>query len=53
MNSRQRVMTALSHKEPAGFPSIGATCDLSIVVAGYEQLKAHFGIQGSNTLTSG
>ena len=53
MNHRQRVMAALSHKQPDRVPiDLAATRDSSVVVPGYERLKAHFGVSDSNILTS-
>ncbi len=53
MEHRKRVLAALSHREPDRVPiDLGATRDSSVVVAGYERLKAHFGVQSPNVLTS-
>lgn len=50
---RQRLMTALSHQEPDVVPiDLASTIDSSIVVEGYERLKAHFGVQSENVLTN-
>jgi len=53
MTHRQRVMAALSHQAPDMVPiDLGSTRNSSIVVEGYERLKAHFGIRAENTLIS-
>jgi hypothetical protein len=40
MTHRQRIVTALSHKEPDRTPTdLASTIDSSIVVEGYERLK--------------
>ena len=53
MTPRERVCAALSHRQPDRVPiDLGATRDSSIVVEGYERLKAHYGVQGDNRLTS-
>ncbi len=53
MTHRERVITALSHKEPDRVPiDLASTRDSSIVVEGYEQLKEYFGIVEENRLTS-
>lgn len=53
MTHRERVVAALSHREPDLVPiDFGGTRDTSIVIAGYERLKEHFGVQAPNTLTS-
>jgi uroporphyrinogen decarboxylase len=45
MTSRERVLCALNHREPDRVPlDLGGTHDSSIVVEGYERLKAHFGV---------
>ena len=45
MTSRERVLRALNHQEPDRVPlDLGGTHDSSIVVEGYERLKAHFGV---------
>jgi len=45
MTGRERVLCALNHREPDRVPlDLGGTHDSSIVVEGYEQLKAHFGV---------
>jgi len=53
MTHRERVLAALSHKEPDMVPiDLGSTRDSSIVVEGYERLKEHFGVEAENVLTS-
>ena len=53
MTHRERVIAALSHKEPDMVPlDFASTRDSSIVVEGYERLKRHFGVQAENVLTS-
>ena len=53
MTHRERVLAALSHQEPDVVPiDLASTIDSSIVVEGYERLKAHFGIVAENVLTS-
>jgi uroporphyrinogen decarboxylase len=45
MTSRDRVLRALNHQEPDRVPlDLGGTHDSSIVVEGYERLKAHFAV---------
>ncbi|MBD3304902.1 hypothetical protein GF339_00935 [candidate division KSB3 bacterium] len=51
MTHRERLVAALSHEQPDMVPiDLGGTADSSIVVEGYERLKAHFGIEAENTL---
>ncbi|MBC8235503.1 hypothetical protein H8E77_38640 [bacterium] len=53
MTHRERVIAALSHKEPDRIPiDLASTRDSSIVVEGYERLKEYFGIVEENRLTS-
>ena len=53
MTHRERVMAALSHRQPDRVPlDLGSTRDSSVVVEAYERLKAHFGVGGGATLTS-
>ena len=53
MTHRERVLEALNHRQPDRVPlDFGSTRDSSIVVEGYERLKAHFGFQDANVLTS-
>jgi uroporphyrinogen decarboxylase len=45
MTSRDRVLRALDHQEPDRVPlDLGGTHDSSIVVEGYDRLKAQFGV---------
>ena len=51
MTNRERVIAALSHKQPDLTPiDLGGTVNSSIVVEGYEKLKKHFGIEDENRL---
>jgi uroporphyrinogen decarboxylase len=51
MTHRQRLVTALSHQEPDVVPiDLASTIDSSIVVEGYEQLKARFGVETETML---
>ena len=53
MTSRERVVAALSHQEPDRVPmDLGSTIDSSIVVEGYDRLKAHLGVESENVLTN-
>jgi uroporphyrinogen decarboxylase len=53
MTHRQRLMTALSHQEPDVVPiDLASTIDSSIVVEGYQRLKAHFSVESENVLTN-
>ena len=53
MTHRERVLTALSHKEPDMVPiDLGATRNSSIVVGGYEKLKAYMGVKDKNRITN-
>jgi uroporphyrinogen decarboxylase len=53
MNHRERVMAALNHEVPDRTPiDLGGTRDSSIVVEGYERLKAYFGVEAENRITS-
>ena len=53
MTHRQRIVAALSHRQPDKVPiDLGSTRDSSIVLPGYERLKDHFGVQAPNVLTS-
>ena len=43
MTHRERVLAALSHREPDRVPiDLASTRDSSIVVEGYQRLKEHF-----------
>jgi uroporphyrinogen decarboxylase len=45
MTSRQRILTALSHRQPDRIPlDLGGTRNSTMVLEGYERLKTHFGI---------
>ena len=45
MTSRERVLAALSHRQPDRVPlDLGGTRNSTMVVEGYERLKAHYGI---------
>jgi uroporphyrinogen decarboxylase len=45
MTSRQRVLAALSHQQPDRVPlDLGGTRNSTMVVEGYERLKAHLGV---------
>ena len=51
MTHRERIIAALSHKQPDVVPiDLGGSRDSSIVVEGYEKLKKHFGIESENEL---
>jgi uroporphyrinogen decarboxylase len=51
MNSRERVLAALAHKEPDRVPvDFGSTWITTITIPTYERLKRHFGID-SPTVT--
>ena len=53
MTHRERVLAALSHREPDRVPiDLGSTRDSSMVVGVYEKLKKHFGIAEENRITS-
>ncbi|MHB1006356.1 MAG: uroporphyrinogen decarboxylase family protein [Chloroflexota bacterium] len=54
MTHRERVMAALNHQEPDRVPmDLGATRCTSIHVAGYQNLKAHFGVKAEDTIIDG
>lgn len=45
MTSRERIVAALSHRQPDRVPlDLGGTRNSSIVLEGYERLAAHFGV---------
>jgi len=45
LTSRERILKALNHEEPDRVPmDLGGTHDSSIVVEGYERLKAYFSV---------
>jgi uroporphyrinogen decarboxylase len=51
MTGRERVLAAVSFQEPDRVPlDLGGTRDSSIVVEGYERLKAHFGVSSPTEL---
>ncbi len=51
MTHRERVMAAVSHRQPDRVPiDFGGTRDSTIVVEGYERLKKHFGVEDGNKL---
>ena len=51
MTSRERMMAALSHRQPDRVPlDLGGTRNSSMVVEGYDRLKAHFGVQAETKL---
>jgi uroporphyrinogen decarboxylase len=53
MTHRERVAAALSHQEPDTVPiDLASTIDSSIVVEGYDRLKAHLDVQAGNVLTN-
>jgi uroporphyrinogen decarboxylase len=53
MNSRERVIEAINHRQPDRVPlDLGSTVNSSIVVEGYERLKQHFGVQTPTTITN-
>ena len=47
MTSRERVLAALSHRQPDRVPlDLGGTRNSTMVVEGYERLQRHFGLTG-------
>jgi len=51
LSHRERVLKALSHQEPDRVPfELGSTRNSSIHIAGWQKLKAHFGIKAEDTL---
>ena len=53
MTHRERVIAALSHKEPDKIPiDLASTRDSSIVVESYERLKEYFGVVEKDRITS-
>ncbi len=51
MTHRERLMAAVSHKQPDKVPiDLGGTRDSSIVVEGYQKLQEHFGLKGEPRL---
>ena len=53
MTHRERVVAALSHREPDQVPiDLASTIDSSIVLEGYERLKQAMGIEAENVLSN-
>ena len=53
LTHRERVLTALNHREPDRVPvDLGATRSTSIVVQAYEQLNRHLGAQRAAAASS-
>ncbi len=51
MNHRERLLAAVSHRQPDQVPiDLGGTRDSSLVVEAYDKLKKHFGIAAGNRL---
>ncbi len=51
LSHRERVIKTLRHQEPDRIPfDLGGTVCSSIHVAGYQKLKAHFGIEAEDTI---
>jgi uroporphyrinogen decarboxylase len=51
MTHRERVLAAVSHKQPDKVPiDLGGTRDSSLVVEAYEKVKNYFGLQDENKL---
>jgi len=51
MTHRERLMAAVSHKQPDKIPiDLGSTRDSSIVVEGYEKLKSYFNEKSDNKI---
>src|SRR5512138_2660719 len=51
MTRRERVLAAVSHKQPDKVPiDLGGTRDSSLVVEAYEQVKKYFGIKAEDRL---
>ena len=51
MNHRERLLAAVSHRQPDQVPiDLGGTRDSSLVVEAYDKLKKHFGIAEGNRL---
>ena len=50
MNSRERILAAINHKEPDRVPiDIGATLQTGIHAIAYTKLKEHLGMKGGHT----
>ena len=53
MTHRERVLCALSHREPDRVPlDFGGTIDTSISVGGYERLKRRYRFEAENRISS-
>ena len=53
MTHRERVLCALSHKQPDRIPlDLGSSRDSSIVASGYEKLKKRFNVNAKNIITN-
>ena len=51
MTGRERVLAVLAHEQPDRVPfDLAGTRDTTLVVEGYERLKAHFGIDAPTEL---
>ena len=51
MGHRERVLKALNHEEPDRVPlDLGGAAGSSLHINKYEELKAHFGVEGPTTL---
>ena len=51
LSHRERVIQTLSHQEPDRIPlELGSTRNSSINLAGYQKLKAHFGIEAEDKI---
>jgi uroporphyrinogen decarboxylase len=51
MGHRERVLKALNHEEPDRVPfDLGGAAGSSLHISKYEELKAHFGVEGPTTL---
>ena len=51
LSHRERVIKTLRHQEPDRIPfDLGGTMCSSIHVAGYQKLKAHFGVEDEDTI---
>ncbi len=53
MNSRERLLTALNHREPDRVPiDLGGTPTSTILIKAYENLKSYLGNEGETRLLS-
>ena len=51
LSHRERVIKALSHEEPDRVPfDLSSTVCSSVHIAGYQKLKAHFGVEAEDTI---